>query len=71
MRRLDRRGLRAVLRGTLLALVTDRVQVPGWADRRRDLLRTWEAVVGPVAAAPRSTPDRLAAPAEAGEPLPR
>lgn len=62
VRRLDRRGLRAVLRGTLLALLTDRVSVPGWADRRRDLVRTWEAVVGPLTATAPGALERLAAP---------
>lgn len=48
VRRLDRRGLRAVLRGAVLTLMTAELSLPGWQERRQVMARTWENVVGPL-----------------------
>lgn len=48
VRRLDRRALRAVLRGAVLALMTSDLPVAGWEQRCRAFSRTWESVVGPL-----------------------
>ena len=44
VRRLDRRALRTVLRGALLARLTAHLEVLGWQERRGALSRTWDGV---------------------------
>lgn len=46
VRRLDRRPLRIVLRGALLALMTRELRLPGWQDRCAVLAAGWVEVVG-------------------------
>lgn len=41
VRRLDRRSLRAVLRGALLAALTEGLDVPGWPQRRTAIAAPW------------------------------
>lgn len=48
VRLLDRRGLRAVLQGVALALLTGHLDVPGWAQRRQQLAEPWERLVAPL-----------------------
>ncbi len=46
VRRLDRRGLRIVLRGAVLALMTRELPLPGWPERCAVLAAGWVEVVG-------------------------
>lgn len=46
VRRLDRRGLRVVLRGALLAVMTRDLALPGWSERCVVLGAGWTDVVG-------------------------
>lgn len=46
VRRLDRRGLRTVLRGVLLALVTTGVAGPSWDEYLSALRTPWDELVG-------------------------
>ena len=46
--RRHRRGLRSALRATALALLTERVTLPGWQQRREQLAGAWRDVVGPL-----------------------
>ncbi len=46
--RRHRSALRTALRGTALALLTERVTLPGWQQRREQLAAAWVDVVGPL-----------------------
>lgn len=46
VRRLDRRGLRIVLRGAVLAVMTRDLALPGWPERCALLAAGWVEVVG-------------------------
>lgn len=50
VRRLDRRALRSVLRGAVLAVMTEQLDVPGWSQRRSALAGPYESTVGPLPA---------------------
>jgi hypothetical protein len=50
VRRLDRRSLRGVLRGAVLAAMTDDLDVADWASRRTAISATWREVAADLPA---------------------
>lgn len=61
VRVLDRRALRSVLRGTVLAVLTQDLPVTEWEPRRQELAAAWLELVGPL---PHTSPPPLATPAQ-------